>query len=99
MLIVVVVVVAVAAWSARRGGPLFQALDPDLERLPAAEAAYRACMEERGVQPPDLGIFRDPEGGLVIFGPDRLDRATQAALAECDRLLAGRFAGAEESSP
>ncbi len=93
MVIVVVVVVLAAAWSARRGGPLAQAVDPNLEPLPEAEAAYRRCLEERGVPvPEELSVFRDPEGGgLIIFGPDRLDRETQAALGECDELLSPRF--------
>lgn len=90
MAIVVVVVLGWAAWNARRGVPNPD-LD-DLEPLPDADAAYRECLEAKDVAPPKgLAVFRQASGGLVIVGPDRLDPATQAALAECDRKLAPRF--------
>lgn len=98
MAIVVVVVLGWAAWNARRGVPNPD-LD-DLEPLPDADAAYRGCLEDKGVTPPrGLAVFRQPSGGLVIVGPDRLDAATQAALAECDRELAPRFTRDEGSPP
>ncbi len=92
MIISIAVILVVAAWGYTRG-TLGRVVPPDLERLPEAERAFAECMEERGVRPPRLAIYRDPDGdGLVIVGPDELDDRTRAVLGDCDGLLAPRFA-------
>ena len=87
MILTAVVVVAVAGWGYLRSG----AAAPPRERVPEAERAFAECLRARGVEPPELAVYRDPAGGLVIVGPHDLDAATRRALSECDEEIAARF--------
>ncbi len=84
MAIVVVVVIAVAAWGAARE----RAAVGDLERLPDAEAALQTCLEGHGVDRMPFRVFRDPaDRSIVITGPEVLAPDLESALLECDRVL------------
>ncbi len=93
MILSTVVILVVAAWGAVRGGLLEPGFRTGMERLPDAERAFADCFAEHGLPAPALRVYRDPGAdGLVIVGPDELDERAQAVLADCDRLLAPRFA-------
>ena len=89
MILTAVVVVLVAAWGYVRSGAA--ADTAPRERVPDAERAFADCLRANGIDPPQLAVYRDPAGGLVILGPTHLDAATQRALSECDEELAARF--------
>ena len=86
MILTAVVVVLVAGWGyVRSGGVAAQQ-----ERLPEAERAFADCLRAKGVDPPQLRVFRDPDGGLMIVGPNDLDAATRQALSDCDEEISPR---------
>ncbi len=89
MILATVVIVLVAGWGYVRSGAA--AGTAPSERLPEAEGAFADCLRRRGVEPPELAVYRDPGGGLVIVGPDDLDAVTRRALTECDKELAARY--------
>lgn len=83
MLLAAVVIVVVAARGYRRAVEADVRPGDEWAPAPEAEAMFLDCLAAKGVAIPDLRVYRD-SSGLVLVGPDELDPVTRQALSDCD---------------
>lgn len=98
MILATVVVLVVAGWGYLRADKAGVAAGDEWVPARDVEALFLECLAEKGVAIPELRVYREA-GGLVIVGPEDLDSNRRRALSACDAAITAqlREASAAES--